>query len=131
MLAQVLLTFVLLLMMGKARVGAVQRGEVRVADIALGERVWPRPVQQISNNLQNQFETPILFFVLCGIAILLGATGYVMTVLAWAYVGTRMAHSYVHVTSNRVGSRFRIFAIGFVVLAAMWIVLVARLLFGI
>ena len=69
--------------------------------------------------------------MLCGIAILLGATGYVMTVLAWAYVGTRMAHSYVHVTSNRVGSRFRIFAIGFVVLAAMWIVLVARLLFGI
>jgi hypothetical protein len=38
---QVALTFGLLYWLGPARVGAVKRGEVKVRDIALGQKVWP------------------------------------------------------------------------------------------
>ena len=126
-LAQVLLTLVLMLTMGRARVAAVRRGEVRVSDVALGERLWPTRVQQLSINLHNQFETPVLFYVLCGLAMFAGATNGVTVVLAWAYVATRLVHSYIHTTSNRIGQRFRVFAVGVVILSVLWLVVVLRI----
>ena len=65
----VALTFVLLVWMGAVRVAAVRRGEVRVRDIALGQSNWPPRVQQISNCYHNQFQLPVLY--------------YVLTILAW------------------------------------------------
>jgi hypothetical protein len=57
----------------------------------------------------------------------LGASGIGMTLLAWAYVATRLVHSMIHVTTNRVRHRFVIFSVGVAVLIAMWVLVVARL----
>jgi hypothetical protein len=127
-MAQVLLTLLLILWMGRARVGALNARRLHIRDVALSGDAWPDDVRKIANNAHNQFETPILFYVLCGAATYLGATGAVMASLAWAYIATRLVHTFVHVTTNRVQHRFYAFAAGMIVLLAMWLVVTARLL---
>ncbi len=126
-LAQVLLTIILLFWTARARIAALRAGRVRVPDVALSVEPWPDDVRKVSNNFHNQFETPVLFYVLCGAATFLGASGIGMTLLAWAYVATRLVHSMIHVTTNRVRHRFVIFSVGVAVLIAMWVLVVARL----
>ena len=129
-MAQVLLTLVLMLWTGRARVGALRARRVHIRDIALSGEAWPDDVRKVSNNMHNQFETPILFYVLCGAATYLGATGAGMAVLAWTYVASRVVHTFIHVTTNRVQHRFYAFVAGFLVLVAMWIVVAVRLAGG-
>ena len=61
---QVALTFALLFWMGRSRIGLIKAGEVKVKDVALGERNWPTRTQQIANAYHNQFEMPVLFYAL-------------------------------------------------------------------
>ena len=44
-------------------------------DIALSNEAWPDDLKKVANNMHNQFETPVLFYVLCGVATYVGATG--------------------------------------------------------
>jgi hypothetical protein len=127
-LAQVALTLALVLWTGGVRMRALRRRDVRIRDIALSSDAWPDSAKKISNNMHNQFETPLLFYVLCGVATYVGETGILMAVLAWLYVVTRVVHTAIHVTTNRVPHRFFAFAAGIVVLILMWIVIVLRLL---
>jgi hypothetical protein len=129
-LAQVLLTFVLILWTGRVRAGALRAGRAHLRDTALSSDAWPEDVRKVSNNARNQYETPVLFYVLCGAAIYLGVTGIVMTLLAWAYVATRLVHTAIHTTTNNVRRRFYTFTVGLAVLILMWIVVVVRLLGG-
>ena len=127
-MAQVLLTMIMIVWTGQVRTRALRQGRLRVRDIALDGQAWPDDVKKVSNNMHNQFETPLLFYVLCGVATYLGATGLLMTLLAWAYVATRIVHTAVHVTTNRVRHRFLVFSLGFAVLLVMWVALATRLL---
>lgn len=129
-LAQVLLTLVMIGLLGRARVAAVRERKVRLGDVALSNDRWPDEVRRFSNNLSNQFETPVLFYVLVAVAIHVGATGWPMVVLAWLYVASRVGHAAVHVTTNHVLTRFRMFLVGLVALLGMWLVIVARLVAG-
>jgi hypothetical protein len=127
-LAQILLTFVMLLWMARVRLGAARAGRVRLGDLALSSAGWPDDVKKVANNAHNQFETPILFYVLCGLATAIGATGTLMVTLAWAWVASRVVHTAVHVTTNRIRHRFYAFVIGVTILMVMWGLLVIRLL---
>jgi hypothetical protein len=40
--------------------------------------------------------------------------------LAWAFVGSRLVHSFEHTGSNRIATRFKVFVAGLVLLVAMW-----------
>jgi hypothetical protein len=126
-LAQVLLTLVLLFWTGRARVAALRAGRARIPEVALSAEPWPDDVRKISNNYHNQFETPVLFYVLCGAATYLGATGFFMVLLAWGYIASRLVHSWIHVTTNRLRHRFLAFATGALILAVMWVVVAVRL----
>jgi hypothetical protein len=125
---QVALTFALLIWMGAARAAAVRRGEVRVKDIALGQSTWPPRAQQISNCFQNQFQLPVLFYVLVVLALLLQKADFLFVVMAWIFVVLRIVHAAIHTTSNHVGHRFQAFAAGMIVLLLMWIVFAVRIL---
>ena len=72
-----------------------------------------------NRNYLNLFESPVLFYFCCTILYLIDAVTGVTVWLAWAYVATRLAHSIVHVTCNRVPYRTAFFAIGAVVLCAL------------
>jgi hypothetical protein len=129
-LVQVLLTLVILGLLGRARVAAVRAKRVKIATVALSNEGWPDDVRRFSNNLANQFETPVLFYVLVAAAIHVGATGWPMVALAWIYVASRVAHAVVHTTSNHVLKRFRIFLVGLAALGAMWLAVAIRLFVG-
>jgi hypothetical protein len=118
----VALTFVLMIWMGALRIAAVRRGEVRVRDIALRQPNWPPRAQQISNCFDNQFQLPVLFYVLTILALYQKKADLLFVVMAWIFVLLRIVHAAIHVTSNRVGYRFQVFAAGMVVLLLMWIV---------
>jgi len=126
--AQVALTFFLLIRTGRARVTAVAGGEVKVADIALGQPAWPDRVTQLGRCYQNQFELPVLFYVFVVIYLQFIRQAHVeFLALAWAFVALRYAHAYVHTTSNHLRTRFNLFASGFFVLMVMWVLFAARL----
>ncbi len=128
LLVQVGLTFVLLTATAFARVGASRRGEVKLKDIALSSDAYPRQARQVANSYANQFELPILFYLAIVLALLTRSGGWPMPLLAWAFVASRLAHAFIHVTTNNVIRRFYAFSVGVVVLAAMWILLAVRLL---
>jgi len=127
MLVQIALTLVVLGLLGRARARAVGRKQVKISDVALGNDAWPPHIQALGNNYANQFETPVLFYVLCGLALYIGATEWLMVALAWLFVASRIAHTIVHTGSNIVLTRFRIFIVGVAALAAMLLTLVVRL----
>lgn len=123
-LAQIFLTLTMFIMLGVRKAKAVKTGKVNRQQAALDNRVWPEDVVKVSNNIANQFETPVLFYVLCLVIYSINAAGTVAIVLAWLFALSRFAHAYVHVGSNYVPLRLRLFLFGCVVLLAM-LVLVA------
>ncbi len=127
---QVALTFALLVWTGRSRLAALRTGAVRIGDVALGQRVWPPRVQQVSNAYHNQLEIPVLFYVLVILAILTRKADLAFVVLSWAFVASRLVHALVHTTSNRLQHRFMAFLVGVAILALMWIIFAARMLFG-
>jgi hypothetical protein len=126
-LAQVLLTFVAIVRTGRARYRAAVAGEVRLKDIALSGEGWPEDCRKLANNLSNQFETPVLFYVLVGVAAWTAAPMVWVLPLAWLYVALRAAHMVVHTGANDVLTRFRIFLVSTGALMLMWAVLVLHL----
>lgn len=129
--AQVFLTFGLAVALARSRVACLRRGDVRMKDVALGQQdAWPEPVRQIARAYQNQFEAPVLFYVLVALAIAAGQVDTALIVGAWAFVAARFAHAYIHVTSNRVPRRFQAFLASVVVLILMWIEFALRVLFS-
>lgn len=117
--ALVALTFFLLFRLGPLRFRAVARGEVG-AQGRLDPRAFPERCQQAANAFSNQFELPVLFYILATLALITRKADILFVVLSWVFVATRYAHAFVHVTSNDIKLRFPLFAVGAVVLLVMW-----------
>jgi hypothetical protein len=125
---QIALTFILLLWMGSSRLGTLRSGEVKVKDIALGERNWPTRILQVQNSYHNQFELPVLFYVLVVLALITRKADMLFVVMSWMFVASRLVHAAIHTTSNKVAWRFQAFVVGVLILAAMWVIFGIRVL---
>ena len=125
---QVALTVLLLLWMGSARLASLRSGEVKVKDIALGERNWPSGIVKIQNSYHNQFELPVLFYVLVVLALITRKADMLFVVMSWMFVASRLVHAAIHVTSNKVPLRFQAFVVGVLILVAMWVIFGIRVL---
>ncbi len=123
---QVLLTFVLMVIMGRRRMLAINTGGVRMRDVALSGAAFPDAARQAANSYANQFEQPVLFYVVVAFALLTGQVSGLLVGLAWAFVAARLVHAGVHITSNRIRHRFMAFVAGAAILMAMWAVLAWR-----
>ncbi len=126
-LAQIFLILTMYILLGYRKAKAVKTGGVNLKATALDNKAWPDSVLKVSNNIDNQFEIPIVFFVLCLLFNTIGKVDAVVLGLAWAYVISRYVHAYVHVGSNYVPLRMRIFAFGCLVLLAMALIAAWRL----
>ncbi len=127
LLAQIALTFIVLFAMGAVRQRALQAREVEVKDIALSGTAWPDQARQYGNNFSNQFELPVLFYVLILAALHTGATNILTVVLAWVFVLSRVVHAFIHVTSNHVRRRALAYTIGVFALIGIWLVIAVKL----
>ena len=124
----VALVFILLFWMGKERRGALVAREVQMKDIALDEPNWPKKATQLANCLKNQFEFPVLFYVLVAVALPLRQADFIFVLLSWVFVVTRYVHAGIFVSSNNVKQRSLAFFAGVLVLLVMWILFAARML---
>src|ERR1700686_1466752 len=117
---EVALTFGLMLGMMYYRTGALRRDETRLSDIALREPNWPQRPTQFAYAFSNQFELPVLFYVLTILEIITRHADLVFVVLAWIFVIFRILQALVHVTSNNVRMRGTYYGFGALVLVVMW-----------
>jgi len=127
---EVVLTLGLLLWLGFLRNKDLKSGTVKPAQIALRERHWPKRTLQVANAFSNQFELPILFYVLTILEIITHHADLVFVVLAWIFVLTRLGHAYEHTTSNAVMRRGTIYGVGALALVAMWAIFIVRIALG-
>jgi hypothetical protein len=118
------LVFALLLGMSSARTRARGRGEI----IASGQPNWPTRVTQISDCFSNQFEVPLLFYILIALALPLRHADLFIVLMSWVFVVTRFAHAGIFVTSNNIRQRGLAWFAGVLVLLAMWIYFALKLL---
>jgi hypothetical protein len=126
--AQIALTFGLLIWMVGARRQALVNRETRIKDIALGEPNWPVRATQIGNCYRNQFELPLLFYALIALALPLRHADYIILLLSWVFVISRLVHAGVFVSSNDLGRRSTAWIVGALVLLIMWIYFALKIL---
>ena len=125
MAAMVLLTFIVMYTMLVMRVKAVRTRKIspryfklyRDADI-------PDKVLAISHNFTNLFELPILFYIVCIVAIMLEQSMDYFVVHAWIFVVLRYTHTLIHTTYNHILHRLYAFALSGFVLLSMWVKIV-------
>ena len=115
--------------MAKLRFGAVRRGEMNPAFYKTyqGDEE-PEHMRVVTRHFINLFEMPVLFYVTVILTYVTHQAGTWMVACAWVYVALRYAHSYVHLTSNDVLTRFRLYIGSGLVLVVMWMSLLVRLL---
>lgn len=127
--AMIALTMFCMARLGMLRWVAVRKGEIDPRYFILF-RGYEEPdrLAAYSRHVTNLFEAPLLFYVIILTAFASGQTGNWLLGLAWTYVGLRFMHTYVHLTSNVVLIRFRIFVLSMLVLTALWAVVLTNLM---
>lgn len=128
--AQAALTFFLMFWMARVRFGAVRAGQVTQADLKRDWTSWPERPTQIAAAYHNQFQLPVLFYVLVLIALITTQADFLFVVLSWLFVVLRVVHAFVHTGKNDIMARFRVFALGATVLIVMWVYILLKLLIG-
>jgi hypothetical protein len=126
-IVQVLLTLLIYVRLIKVKVLAMRAGLVNMERRALHEDAWPESVLKINNNIRNQFELPVLFYVICVVLWQLDAVTAIALAAATAFVLSRIAHAMIHLGSNYVPNRRRAFTVGWWVLMAMALLLLWEL----
>ena len=127
---QVALTFAVLFALGAVRGRAIREkavGREAVED----DTVFPPAARRVANNFRNQFEIPVLFYVLTALALFTRKADIVFVVLAWVIVLSRVVHAYVHCTSNDIRLRFPAYAVGVGALLLMWVLFAAAILLNV
>lgn len=120
-LAMVALTFVVGLHMFRIRVGEMMARRIHPQSVALsGQRAQRLVDSRASDNFNHLFEVPVLFYLLCAVAIGSGHIPAWLPALAWLFVLSRVVHSAIQCTYNRVMHRFAVFLGSFLLLLVMW-----------
>ncbi len=119
--AQVLLTFTIGFLMVKARINAVKNRQTSLNYFKHNEGKAPERMLRYGSNFQNQFELPVLFYML--ITLLLVTETYHIGFLigAWLFIFTRIVHSTIHIQTNNVLHRMRSFLLSVCILLIMWL----------
>src|SRR6476659_8533499 len=125
---EVLLTFAVMFGMMYCRTSTLQRGETRFEDIALPEPNWPVRASQFAYSFSNQFELPVLFYVLTILVIITHHADLLFVLLAWIFVLLRVLQAVVHVTNNNVRMRGAYYGVGALILFILWIIYIVRII---
>jgi hypothetical protein len=125
---EVILTFALLFWLAPLRGRDFSEGVCRPENVALREPNWSKRSLQVGYSYSNQFELPVLFYVLIILAWVTRHADLIFVVLAWVFVIFRYLQAYVHVTSNRVRVRGAFFGVSALVLAVMWVIYIVEIL---
>lgn len=123
LLAQVALTFVVMIIMYRRRVAEMTTKKIHPQRTKSRSRSLGvlTDSETAANNYANLFESPILFYTAILLTLILMLQDSILVILAWTYVGSRYIHSFIHITYNRVMHRFMVFLFSSFVLFAIWV----------
>ena len=93
------------------------------------DKLLPDRVQWKAHNYNHLHEQPTIFYAVALTLAVMGHGDGQSALLAWIYVGLRVAHSLVQVTANKVMARFVLFALSSLVLIVL-IFKAAQVAFG-
>jgi hypothetical protein len=121
--AQVLLTFIVLFTMARQRVSELKTRQIDPQKVDIRSRTQDvfQKAAAASDNFQNQFETPVLFYVAILLSMVLLIQDGVVVVMAWTYVVLRYVHCFIHLTYNSVMHRFAVFLLSVIALLTIWV----------
>ena len=115
-------TLLVLLLIPYRRFRAAAAGRVSADDYRYGERESVPPEIRLANRaFMNLLEMPVLFYALALILYVSGNVDPQAVVLAWVYLGLRIAHSLIFLTYNHIFHRFLAFAGSNLVVLALWL----------
>lgn len=121
LLAQVALTALIWATLLTARLISMIRHRVGMEELK-GEEGYRKiaDTDAISDNFENQFEVPVLFYLVLVLLMIFGKSTPGIVTASWVFVGSRVAHSLVHCTFNSVYARFACYFAGCATLAWIW-----------
>jgi hypothetical protein len=117
-LAHIGLIFLLYAWLTFERTKAVASGETEYACFVLG-RDEPLHVARITRNLANQFELPVIFYVLVVVLLVTGRVTWIDIAAAWVFVAGRLIHTLVQTLTDNVPLRGRVFLINFLAVVVL------------
>ena len=120
--ALVALTFAVAARMYIMRVREMKAARIHPQAVALSAEKNARLKDtRASDNYNHLFELPVLFYALCAIALAVDHVPAWLAAGAWGFVLSRVVHSLIQCTSNRVMHRLVAFLAGLAVLFGLWI----------
>jgi hypothetical protein len=116
------------LRLGSDRLGELRSRRIHPQQVATSKQM-SESLQNVqsADNFRNLFEVPVLFYALCGFLAISKLTTVFLLACAWGYVVLRAAHTYIHLTHNKVVRRFQTFVASTIVLYIMWGIFAVRL----
>lgn len=111
LLGQVGLTIAVYLVMARERFAAGRRGEIKIGDYVLVQNEPPH-LARLTRHVANQFELPVLFYVLVLLFLAIGGATLVDAVLGWIFVASRVVHAVIHIRTENVRRRSQVFRFG-------------------
>ena len=127
--AQVLLTSVVMILMGRRRIAAAKNKDISLSAFrTMNLTGASEQVIATSRNFDNQFQMPMLYLFSVLFTLQLGLADAVYVALGAAYVLLRIVHTAVHIGSNTVRLRFNVFLLSCAVLWVIWLRLVWQVL---
>ena len=125
MLALIAWTMIIMIWMMAERARAFGKAGIALGELPAGTRgpdFEPRldpHAQWKAHNYNHLLEQPTVFYALCLALALMGSEAPVICVIAWVYIGLRIAHSLIQTTVNIVLYRGALFALSSLCLLAL------------
>ena len=122
MAAMVLLTTLIGIYTVVGRIRSVSSGAVKIKTYrTMAAESMPERLLVAGRSFNNQFEVPLLFYVVGTLFVVLEAQSWLVLGLAWAFVASRYLQAIIHLTYNNVLHRMLVFILGFIFVLALWI----------
>lgn len=122
MIGMILFTFGVMIWMLKLRYKAVLKDGLnpRYFRLYKGDEI-PDYLAKVTQHFNNLLELPLLFYVALILLVALGISDLGYVILSWFFFLSRLLHSYIHTTYNKIMHRKNSFILSTVVLLVLWV----------
>lgn len=121
-LALLVLTFSLLIHAAAKRIVAVRKKQLNYKIVQnLDYREMPQDILLAGRSYDNQFQQPVLFFMLLGFLSFHSIETFIWMIAAWSYVALRFWHAFEHISARNLKRRTYAFGLSALLLMAMWL----------
>ena len=117
---QVTLTIALVFILGARRRTALRNKETTFAQSAVDQTAWPESALKAANAFKNQFEIPVLFYVVSLLFLSGSRPDLFVAGIALIFTGSRYVHAFIHINGNNVMKRFYAYFVGVAAVCILW-----------